>query len=821
MAPCRRRLRLCLLLAAGLCALSGCFGVTQNPSYFPWLLPAGDIIQTHAKPLGAGYYANFDPHAVRLEVRPFPQTNPVRTQLVVIATVYDDTGKPRRARRVEWMVEGVGNIVEVDESGCFPGRGYKVDPKYAVSYTNYTEHRITRGTPEPADDFVVRPGQTWCVISSAVEGETYVTAYAPGIANWEKSRVFVTYHWVDAGWEFPLPGSERAGAEHVFTTHVFRHTDKQPLANYRVRYKILDGPPAVLLPSRTQEAVVISDLSGNANVGIGQLGPQLGVNRVSVEIIRPPDPTAPSGSGIVLAQGETSVEWLAPAVALTHEGPPAVGVGQEVVYTTRIANKGKIESRSMTVVAPLPDGLRYVRSVPPAVPDGKQLVWTLGLLPPGQVHTVQAFYQAGPAGTVTSCVSVVTEEGQRDQACVKTIITQPQLKLTLSAPPTGVVGAPVSYQITVTNPGTGPATNVKLTAVFDKGLKHESPAQTVTLDFGTLGPGETKSATPPLVLTPQQPGPLRTTVTATADGGLTDKQEHVLTAQQPRLGVSLAGPRTKYADRRVEWNIHVRNPSDVPLANVVVRDRLPPELLYEGATQGGVFNNGEVVWTLNGIGANSEKILQVTTRTAKAPGKTLHSVTATADPNLRATDEKPLEILGLAALRLEAVDIGDPAEVGKQVTYQVEVTNTGSLPANQVEIKAYIPDEMKVLAAPGPSLFTLDKNVVTFAKVDALPAGKSLRYTIEVQALKAGDVRFRVELRSLALQAPVMEEESTTIVDPTLPLGGVPAPAAPPPAGNPPPPPPRPPGGAGAALPASAPVVPAVPPPRLPAAPLP
>jgi uncharacterized repeat protein (TIGR01451 family) len=808
-----------MLLAVSLCASGGCFGVTQNPSYFPWLLPTGDIIQTHAKPPGAGYYANFDPHAIRLEVRPLAQTNPVRTQLVVIATVYDESGKPRRARRVEWLVEGVGNIVEVDESGCFPGRGYKVDAKYAVSYTNYTEHRITRGTPQPGDDFVVRPGQTWCVISSAVEGDTYVTAYAPGIANWEKSRVFVSYRWVDAGWEFPPPGVERAGAEHVFTTHIFRHTDKQPLANYRVRYKILDGPPAVLRPSQTQEAVVISDLSGNASVGIAQLSPQLGVNRISVEIIRPPDPTAPSGVGIVLAQGETSVEWLAPSMALTHEGPPAAGVGQEVAYTTRVANKGKIESRSMTVLAPIPDGLRYVRSQPPAVLDGKQLVWTLGQLPPGQVHTVQAYYQALAPGTVTSCASVQTEEGQRDQACVKTEITQSGLKLLLQAPPTGVVGVPVSYQITVTNPGNGPATNVKLSATFDPGLKHDTPTQQVTLDLGTLGPGESRNVTPPLVLTPQAPGPQTTVVTATADGGLADKQQHTLQVQQARMSLSLAGPKTKYADRRVEWNIHVQNRSDVPLTNVVVRDRLPPELIFEGATQNGTFNNGEVVWALGGIGANQEKILQVTTHTAKTPGKTLHAVTATADPNLRAEDSRPLEILGIPALRLEAVDIGDPAEVGKQVTYQVEVTNTGSLPANQVLIKATIPDEMQVLSATGPTKFETNRQVVTFAKVDALPAGKTLRYTIEVKALKPGDVRFRVELTSQALQAPVLEEESTTIIDPALPLGGAAAPAAPPPAGNPPPPPPPRPGAAAPAIPTSSSVVPPVPPPRVPPAP--
>ena len=99
-----------VLLAAGFGLLSGCFGVTQNPSYFPYLLPTGDIIQTHAKP-GFGYYANFDPHAVRLEVRPIESTDPVRTQHVIIATIYDEKGVPRRARRVEWMLEGAGNIV--------------------------------------------------------------------------------------------------------------------------------------------------------------------------------------------------------------------------------------------------------------------------------------------------------------------------------------------------------------------------------------------------------------------------------------------------------------------------------------------------------------------------------------------------------------------------------------------------------------------------------------------------------------------------------------------------------------------------------------
>jgi uncharacterized repeat protein (TIGR01451 family) len=773
MVPRARRLCLTFLLAAGLCPLTGCFGISQNPNYFPWLVPNGDVINTHAKPPGAAYYANFDPKAVRVEVRPVEQTVPVRTQLVLIATVYDVDGKPRRDRRIDWMLQGKGNLIDVDGSGCFNGRGHKVDSFWGYSFTNYHEHRITRGTNEPGDDFIVRPGQTWCVVSSAEEGDTYVTSFAPGIFNWEKSRVYSTIHWVDANWEFPPPARVRAGAEHVLTTRVFRHTDRQPLAKYRVRYKILDGPPAALTTAtgRAPEAVAVSDLSGNASVGIAELGPLPGTSRVSVEVIRPPDPTTPSGAGIVLAQAVTTVEWLAAHVTIDHQGPPAVGVGQEIAYTTSARNDGAVESLTQTVTVDIPDGLRYLRSQPPALLEGKKLIWAFRNLAPGQAHTVQAFFQAPGPGTVTNCAAVVTDDGQRDQKCVTTQINQPALKLTLAGPASGVVGTPVTYQVTVSNPGTGALSNVRLSAAFDPALKHQSGANPVALPLGTLAPLEQRVISPPLVLTPQQAGRLKTTVIATADGGLSDSQEHVLDVQRAALKVSLVGPPAKHADRPIEWNIRVTNPGDVPLTNLVLRDPLPPELSFVGATKGGIAQAGEVVWNLGTLPAHAEQIVQVTTRTARTPGKAVHKVTAAADAGVTDEDRKELQILGVPALRLEAVDVGDPAEVGKQVTYQVEVTNTGSLPANQVEIKAVIPDEMQILNATGTTEGKIDKQSVTFAKIEALQPGKSATYNIDVKALRPGDVRFRVVLTSQALREPVVEEESTSIYQASPPPG--------------------------------------------------
>ncbi len=787
-----QRLCLTLLLAAALSLLSGCFGISQNPSYFPYLLPTGDIIRTHAKPPGHGYYANFDPHAVRLEVRPLESTNPVRTQHVLIATVYDENGKPRRDRRVEWMLEGVGNIIEVDESGIFPGRGYKVDNKYAVSYTDYGDHRITRGNADPNDDFVIHPGQTWCVVSSAVEGDTHVTVYAPEIANWDAHKVFVTKHWVDAEWVLPPPAVNRTGTEHTFATHLLRHTDRQPLANYRVRYRILDGPPAVFLPHRTQEAVVVSDLSGNAVVKLAQTAPLPGVNRIGIEIIRPPDPTSPSGVGIVIGSGETTKEWQAPQLSLAVTGPPSATLGQEIPFTITLTNTGPVEVQALTVHSTLAEGLQYVRSMPPASVENNQLTWTLGALPGGRAHTLQMVFRSTRAGPVTTCATVTTVEGIRDEKCVTTQITAPQLTVTLLGPATAALNAPITYRVTASNPGSGPASNVLLSAAFDAGMEHETRANPVELPIGTVGAGESRTVN--LILTPRRLGPQVNRIAATADGNLRAQAEHTVLVQKAQLTISKTGPAARYLDRPAVWEIRVVNTGEAALTTVVVRDQLPPELSFLTATEGGQLTGTDVIWNLGTLQPREQKVVQVTTRSAKLTRQAVNAAVVTADGGLQERAEAAIEIRGVPAFDLDVAKVGDPVALKGTVRYTITVTNRGSLPANGVEITATVPAQMVVTGANGPSRQRVEGQRVIFPPVDNVQPGQTLTYTIEVRASEAGDVRFQAELRAATLLEPVIKEESTRIYDPAngkpgagpgaqpaAPSGGVP-PLPPPPA---------------------------------------
>ena len=279
----------------------------------------------------------------------------------------------------------------------------------------------------------------------------------------------------------------------------------------------------------------------------------------------------------------------------------------------------------------------------------------------------------------------------------------------------------------------------------------------------------------PLVLTPSQAGNFTTVVTATADGIQKTERRVTTAVQSSRVALSMTGPKARYVDQAVTWDITVANQSDVTVANVVVRDQLPPELTFMSATELGQFNNGMVVWNIGSMSARSQKALQVTARCTRLAPRVVNTAVVTADPNMQEQSEAPLEIRGLPAFSLDITKLGDPVLVGGKVIYKVAVTNTGSQPANQIEITATVPKEMAVGNTDGPSKARLDGQRVIFPAVDRLQPKQMMTYTIEAQAQQAGDVRFQVELRNPALTEPVIKQESTSIYPPTNGNGTAPA----------------------------------------------
>jgi uncharacterized repeat protein (TIGR01451 family) len=619
------------------------------------------------------------------------------------------------------------------------------------------------------------------VITSPIEGDTHITAYAPGIYDWDKRVMHTTVRWVDVNWEFPPRGLAKFGTEHVFTTRVSRFTDRRPLQGYEVRYKILDGPPAFFLPNRQTELIVKSNADGEAPARIVQVAPAGGVNRISVDILRPPDPTTPSGSVVPIASGETSVEWLAPNVTMTHTAPPTVPVGGEVVFTTTVTNAGRVESRGILVTQQVPDGLQFLRSSPP-LHSAEQLVWTIASLAPGQAYTIQSVFAAKKPGTATVIAQMTTSEGQKDVKEATTQVVVADLNLDVQGPTTATIGAPVKFRIALSNPGSAVLENVIVDAVFDDGLAHSSGVQKLTLGGQgsapiTLAPQQTQTVD--LELTPKKKGPLGLKVTAKA-AGLVREKAVIVIAQEPKLGVEfLEGPQKRFAGRPGEWKIRVTNEGESPLTNVTLRDRLPAELEFDSASDNGAPVLGEVTWNLGTLEPKAQRTVVLKAKAIKPAPVATQVASATADPGIRQETKTDLQIDGLPAIGIQLKALDNPLEVGKVGKYQLEVTNTGSAPANNIVVRATATAELKPLNGAGPSgaAGVVAGQTITFGKVDGLQPGAKLTYTFEAQALKAGDARFTTQTTSDVDPTPLENTQPTRII---APLPGPAAPPAPP-----------------------------------------
>jgi uncharacterized repeat protein (TIGR01451 family) len=328
---------------------------------------------------------------------------------------------------------------------------------------------------------------------------------------------------------------------------------------------------------------------------------------------------------------------------------------------------------------------------------------------------------------------------------------------------------PASFLVTIQNVGVGPATHCRLAARFDRNLAHETKANPVALSVGDLQPGESREF--PLILTPQNEGRSIIRVATAADGDLKDEVQFACTAQVRQLTASITGPTKRYVGRPAVWDIDIGNPGNNPLNDVTLKINMPPEMKFVGiaASSGSTTNydpSNATAIRIGPLAAGEHKKLQATTRCEQMVSHAEIEVFASSpESGQQARAKAGLEIAGLPLLRMQVVETVDPVSVGGRTAYQITVTNRGTMPANQVQVVADVPGQMRVLQATGPAPGKADGQRVIYPAIESLAAGQSLRFTIDVEATEQGQAVFRAELLSAQLKEPLVAEESTTITE--------------------------------------------------------
>lgn len=491
-----------------------------------------------------------------------------------------------------------------------------------------------------------------------------------------------------------------------------------------------------------------------------------------VSPIAPPCISEPSAPGVLEVPPPTpgalppqvppdDLELPTPAVSIRVEVATQSAVGQELEYRITAANRSAAAAHHVLVRCRLPDNVRYVRSVPAAMVLGRELTWELGTVQPGSRHDIQLILVPSGGEEVDLAVRVQFEHGVR----VRTQLARSALRLQKSGPGEAQPGETLTYRLSVTNTGTVPVGNVVIVDELPDGLETRDGRRVLSFSLGTLGVGDSRQFAYEVIA--RRPGRFVNRATVTADGGLRDEVQAVIVVSEPALDLRISAPSEMSFGRSLAAELTVSNTGSTPLGNVVVTAPIPAGTGLVSASDGGRQVGSQVEWQLGTLPPGAKETLELKLRPTTA-GRVVILAEARSDRGLRVTADAATVIVGEAGLLLEVVDLEDPVEVGGDTQYNIIIRNQGSAPTTNIRITAFVPPELAVSRVQGPTDHTKEDGKIVFEPLN-LPPMRDTIYRVYVRALKAGDVRFRVELTADQLPAgPLREEESTNIHPPQV-----------------------------------------------------
>lgn len=447
-----------------------------------------------------------------------------------------------------------------------------------------------------------------------------------------------------------------------------------------------------------------------------------------------------------------------PAVSVEWIGPPVTKLGRAADYTVAVRNVCNIAVQQVMVRVRIPSGMTVNTTEPKAIAEGNVLMWELGTMMPKQEKNLQVRMVPDGKGAVR-CQAWVTFTGS---SIMPIKVTEPKLVLKAQAPERVMVGDAATFVLTVTNPGDGPAEQVKIHADLSDGLEHVR-GKKVDFEIGNLAAGESRSVQ--LICATKGGGVQSCEALAEADD-LRSQDKAAVNVIMPRIELEATGPKLRYLDRKAVYSFKVVNPGDASATNVSVADVIPAGFKFASASDGGRhdFSTRTVSWFLGEIGAGQAKEVKLEV-VAINPGEFHHKATAQAARGLKDDKEVTTKVEGLSAILLEVVDTEDPIEVGSETSYEIRITNTGSKTETDVKLMCVIPEQMQFKGAQGPARFHEQGKEVVFDAIPKLAPRADAIIRVNVKAVAPGSVRFKTQLTSTNLIEPVVENEATRIYD--------------------------------------------------------
>ncbi len=244
--------------------------------------------------------------------------------------------------------------------------------------------------------------------------------------------------------------------------------------------------------------------------------PNLSGQLVNSVTVADPNLTAPSEIDPDPTNNSATVTSLvSPAdVAVTIGGPAdPLAIGAQAVYQVQVTNNGPATATNVLVTDTFGANVRIVGATAPGLtftPNGNVIVANLGSLANGSTTTLTVTVIPTASGAILDTAAVQADQidpnPSNNSAVANNLVNPADLAVTVTGSPGSVVvGAPITYLVTVTNTGPTTAANVILNNSLPAGstlISSRASQGAVALagtaltgNLGTLAPGASATVT--------------------------------------------------------------------------------------------------------------------------------------------------------------------------------------------------------------------------------------------------------------------------------------------------------------------------------------
>ncbi|MFB8201405.1 glycine-rich domain-containing protein, partial [Kitasatospora purpeofusca] len=534
-----------------------------------------------------------------------------------------------------------------------------------------------------------------------------------------------------------------------------------------------DGPDCPISGgTATCPAVEIAAGSSQTWTLTGTLDPNATVTPTNTAVVTGgPDPGATARTAVASPTASPSPQANLTVSKSLLTSP--VVPGQPVQWRVTVTNNGPSRARNVVVTDQVPAGVSGASMTAdtggancpisggvatcPAVeiPAGSSLSWTLtGTLDSNATTTPtnSVTVTGGPDPAASSRTAVATPSGspspQANLKVSKSLVTNPV-----------VPGQRIEWRVNIFNAGPSRARNVVVTDTVPAGVNNP----VMTAPDGSTCPISGGTATCPAVEIPAGQA-LNWTLTGTLDPNATTTPTNTVTvtggpdptaSTHTAVASPTAGPSPQanltvskslltnpvVPGQQIQWRVTVTNNGPSRARDVVVRDQIPAGVSGAVMTAsdgtgcpigGGVATCPAVeipagssqTWTLTGtLDANATVTPTNTVTVTGGPDPATPTHTAVASPSGSPSPQ--------ANLTVSKVLLTDPVVPGRQIQWQVTVTNNGPSRARNVVVTDQVPAGVNnpVMTASDGTGCPISGGVATCPAVE-IPAGSSQTWTL-------------------------------------------------------------------------------------------